>query len=239
MADRHEVERRALSGGQHTDLAACHQSEDIAKGGELPNCTVPMIAQHDGRARYGEGRATIRHHLFRLRLAFFVIVGEECAFGYWRFGNRALARATYIGGADMQEASPRDFRKSHGVARAFDVDCRQFIARRIEFQVSGTMDNEVGLNRCRVQSHQRLRHVPRYDLDTRNRFAIVAAHFAGLAYHGGDASAACRQPGADFAADQSGGSGNEHPQQQEASDRAGLASAWPKGTAVPQPRNTP
>ncbi len=87
--------------------------------------------------------------------------------------------------------------------------------------------------------YQRLGHIARYDLDPGYRRAVITAHFARLAHHGRNASPARRQPGADFAADQSGGSGNENPQQQGASDLVGLASDWPKGTAVPQPGKTP
>ena len=82
-------------------------------------------------------------------------------------------------------------------------------------------------------------HITLHQTGERNQPPVIAAHFVAAVDQRPYPVPARRSSRAHLAADQPGRASDEDAQQQAASLFPGLASDWPKGTAVPQPGNTP
>ena len=123
------------------------------------------------------------------------------------------------------------------VTCSLHIDGAQNLFRRIKFQAGGAMDQQI--MRSGSEAHEWRGDIAAGYLKLFDKRAIIAAHVGRAANQRGNAVPLRDKPRTNFAADQSGGSGHQNLQQQGGSLLPGLASDCPKGTAVPQPGNTP
>lgn len=113
----------------------------------------------------------------------------------------------------MEQPRPRRAREGSGVARSLDIDRGEILRGCLELEPGGAVHDQIKLLRRSVETEAGAGHVSPQQSRMANKSAVVGSNFGAAADQRGHLVAPGGEPGAQFAADEPRGAGDEDLQQ--------------------------